>query len=459
MQLPKPPPRHEKRVLAYALLGGLPGVAATGLLLWYGDYSTRLLWTVMAFVVLFWLGFSFAVRERVIFPLRTLSNLLAALREGDYTLRARAAKDDAMGEVMTEVNLMSAMLREQRLSALEATQLLRTVMEEIDVAVFAFDADNRLRLMNRAAERLLGAKAEKLLDLTAKELDLDEFLVDHPPRAAEREFPGAAGRWRVSRSSFRQHGVQHQLLVLSDVTRELRAEETAAWQRLVRVLGHELNNSLAPVKSLAGSLRSLLSTARRPGDWEKDMGEGLGVIESRVDSLSRFTGSYTRLAKLPAPRLEAVNLGACIRRTVHLETRLQIELEPGPEVTLQADTAQIEQALINLLRNGVEAAVETGGGVRIAWDTSPAGVEISIEDGGPGLSNDANLFVPFFTTKPGGSGVGLVLSRRIAESHGGSLTLGNRPDGRGCIARMILPLGGPADVPDVGRTAETEPSR
>jgi len=440
MHQPKPPPRHEKRVLAYALLAGLPGVVATGLLLWTGEYSARLFWTVMAFVLTVWLGFSFAVRERVIFPLRTLSNLLAALREGDYTLRARAVKDDAMGEVMTEVNLMSAMLREQRLSALEATQLLRAVMEEIDVAVFAFDEEDRLILMNRAAERLLGAGSEKLLELTARELGLDDFLSEHQPHAVEREFPGASGRWRVSRSSFRRHGARHQLLVLSDVTRELRAEETAAWQRLVRVLGHELNNSLAPVKSLAGSMRSLLGGGARPEDWESDMSEGLGVIESRVDALSRFTGAYTRLAKLPAPHLEAVDVEACIRRTVRLEARLEIEIQPGPSLTIQADTAQLEQALINLLRNAVEAAAETGGGARVGWSSTPAGLEIRIEDDGPGLSNDANLFVPFFTTKPGGSGVGLVLSRRIAESHGGALTLANRTDASGCVARMTLPF-------------------
>ena len=440
MHLPKPPPRHEKRVLAFALVAGLPAVTATALLLWHGDYSERLRWTVMALVLVFWLAFSFAVRERVIFPLRTLSNLLAALREGDYSLRARAAKDDAMGEVMTEVNLMSEMLREQRLTALEASALLRTVMEEIDVAVFTFDAAERLRLVNRAGERLLGAPAERLLDLTAAELGLSPFLQEGSPRAAELELPGATGRFRVSRSAFRRQGRPHQLLVLSDVTRELRAEELAAWQRLVRVLGHELNNSLAPVKSLAGSMRSLLDSPRRPDDWQQDMAEGLGVIESRVDALSRFTGAYARLAKLPEPSREPVDIGDCLRRVAKLETRLPVEVEAGPDVTLDADAAQLEQVLINLLRNAADAALETDGGVRAGWRRMNGRLDVWVADDGPGLSSDSNLFVPFYTTKPGGSGIGLVLSRRIAESHGGSLTLVNRDDAAGCLATLSLPV-------------------
>lgn len=440
MHAPKPPPRHEKRVLAFALLAGLPAVAATGLLLWTGDYSARLQWTVMTVVTLSWLGFSFAVRERVVFPLRTLSNLLAALREGDYSLRARAPKDDAMGEVMTEVNLMSEMLREQRLSALEATALLRTVMEEIDVAVFTFDSAERLRLVNRAGEQLLGAPAERLLDLTADALGLSALFREQASGPVELATPAGTGRFRVGRGSFRRQGEPHRLLVLSDVTQELRAEESAAWQRLVRVLGHELNNSLAPVKSLAGSMRALLHSSARPQDWQQDMAEGLSVIESRVDALSRFTGAYARLARLPAPRREAVNIGECLRRTATLETRLPVEIELGPETTIEADAAQLEQVLINLLRNAVDAAIETGGDVRAGWRRNGDRLEVWVADRGPGLSSEANLFVPFYTTKPSGSGIGLVLSRRIAESHGGTLTLANRDDGPGCIATLSLPL-------------------
>lgn len=440
MQFSGKPPSLEKKVLWFALLAGAPAVIATAVLLRVGDYTPRLEWTVMGAVVLCWLGFSFALRERVVFPLRTLSNLLAALREGDYSLRGRGSKDDALGEVMVEVNLMSRMLREQRLTALEATQLLRKVMQEIDVAIFTFDAESRLRLVNRRGEVLLGQAAKKLLGRTAMELGLDDLLVGETSQADPRTFASGTGRWQVSRIEFREDGVPHQLLVLSDVSRELRAEELAAWQRLVRVLSHELNNSLAPVKSLAGSMRVLLNRDERPDDWQQDMHEGLETIESRVDALSRFTGSYARLARLPEPTFERVGVRTCVRHVATLETRMAVIVEEGPDVVLQADVAQLEQALINLVKNGVDASLETGGAVRVGWDVANDRLTIWVSDEGLGLSSEANLFVPFFTTKQGGSGIGLVLARRVAENHEGELTLINRTDVDGCVARLSLPF-------------------
>lgn len=440
MPQPPRPANHERRILLYCLLGGLPGVVATALLLAEGEYSTRTWVTVALVVVGCWLGFAFAVRERVIYPLRTLANLLAAIREGDFSLRARSAKHDALGEVMDEANLMGQMLREQRLQAMETANLFRRVMETIDVAIFAFDAKGRLRLVNRAGEHLQQKPLERLMDLPADELRLEECLAGPQPRTVEMAFPGGTGRWRMSRRTFRERGEPHQMVVLSDLTRELREEELQAWQRLVRVLGHEINNSLAPMKSIAGSLRSVVRQAGVEGEAREDVEEGLDVIASRVDALSRFTGAYARLAKLPEIQPEPVDVGGLIGRAVKLETRLDVGVTPGPEASIHADAAQVEQALINLIQNGVDAAKETGGGVDVSWRKNGAGLEIVVADDGPGLSSNANLFVPFFTTKPGGSGIGLVLSRRIAENHGGTLTLRNRTGGKGCEAQLRLPL-------------------
>jgi two-component system, NtrC family, nitrogen regulation sensor histidine kinase NtrY len=435
------PLAYERRILLTALAAGLAGTGAALLLLWFGNFSPKLQWTITVFIVLAWLGFALNTEHRVVFPLRTLANLLAALREGDFSIRARGAShDDALGEVLREVNALGETLRRQRLGALEATTLLRKVMEEIDVAVFAFDGGGFLRLVNRAGERLLNHHAEWLLGRTAAELGLAECLEMRGPQIAALAFPSKAGRWEIRRSIFREGGLSHQLLVISDLSQALRDEERQAWQRLIRVLGHELNNSLAPIKSVAENMGSILLRKQRPADWEEDMRSGLGIIAARTDGLARFMSAYARLAKLPPPKLQPVEVGAWIRRVIGLEPRMGIRLAPGPEISIMADPDQLEQLLINLLHNAVDASLETGGGVEVGWRKSDGYVEILVRDEGPGIPNPANIFVPFFTTKPAGSGIGLVLSRQIAEAHGGALTLENCATGLGCEAHLRLPL-------------------
>lgn len=433
--------RHDRRVLLMALAAGLPGIVISFALLWAGDYSPKVRWTLGIFMLAVWAGVAFNLRQHVVFPLQTLSNLLAGLREGDSSIRARgAALDDPLGEVVLEANLLAQTLREQRLDALEATALLRKVMLEIDVAVFAFDADRRLRLVNRAGERLLGQPRERLLNASAAELRLAPCLRDDTPPLVEMAFAGGSGRFEVRRSQFRQGGLPHHLLVLSDVSRSLRDEERQAWQRLMRVLGHEINNSLAPIKSIAGSLEHLLAREPLPADWQADARRGLTVIAARSEALARFTAAYARLAKLPRPRFAPIEIGPLVRRVLGLDARLPILVQPAPDVTVDADADQLEQLLINLVRNAVDAALQTAGGVVIGWTASDGWLDLQIDDEGPGLPATANLFVPFFTTKPGGSGIGLALSRQIAEGHGGSLRLENRANGHGCTAHLRVPL-------------------
>lgn len=435
---------HERRVLLMALLAGLGGVLLAMSLLLLGDFSPRFRWTFGILLVGLWLGFALAAQEAVIRPLQTLANLLSALREEDFSFRARGTHgDDSLSQAMWEVNALADMLRGERLGALEATALLRKVMEEIDVAVFTFDVEERLRLVNRAGVRALARPAERLMGRTAGELGLETALHGEPARVLEMTFPGGMGRWEVRRGTFRQDGLPHQLLVLSNVSRALREEERQAWQRLIRVLGHEMNNSLAPIRSIAASLESLLSRSERPEDWEEDAQRGLAVIRTRSAALSRFTEAYSRLARLPPPELQPLDIGPLVRRVVGLETRLEISIEAGPELSLGADGDQLEQLLINLVRNGVDASLEGGGRVQMGWErtgASPPQLLVWVDDEGPGLSNTANLFVPFFTTKPKGSGIGLVLCRQIAEAHGGSVSVANRRPGPGCRAQLRLPL-------------------
>jgi len=437
--------RYELRILLMALAVGLPGLVCALLLFWEpARWIATYSWAILLGGVIVWIALAAALRRHIVFPLQTVSNLVAALREGDFSVRGRQSRTlrphDTLEELIREINELATTLHTQRLGAIEATALLGKVMEEIEVAVFTFDAEHRLKLLNLAAARLLALPPERAIGETAESLGLADYLKVGGPRLLDASFPGGTGRWEIRRSSFRQDGLPHQLLVLSNITRALREEELLAWQRIVRVIGHEINNSLTPIKSISETLQSHLRMENRPPDWEDDLARGLAIIGFRSESLTRFMTAYARLARLPQPKLQPVDIGALVRRVAELETRIPVDIRSGASIVVSADADQIEQALINMLRNAADASLETGGGVAVTWVRLPAHVEIQIEDEGPGLSNTSNLFVPFFTTKPGGSGIGLVLSRQIAEAHGGSLRLDNRVNGRGCVAQVRLPL-------------------
>jgi len=430
---------HDRRVLVLALAGGAPAVVLVALFLRPQPWPLTVRLAVGLAIVVVWLGAALLAQRHVARPLQTISNLLAALREGDFSIRARTGGgSDPLEHVMFEINTLADTLRGQRLGAQEATALLHAVMAEIDVAIFAFDGRHRLVLVNRYGARLLGATDTDLVGRPADGLGLQSAL-DTPGTLQDLTFAGGAGRWEVRRTRFFQGGSPHHLLALSDLSQPLREQEREAWRRLIRVIGHELNNSLAPIKSIAGSLESLLGRDPLPGDWRDDMTHGLGIIAARSDALGRFTSAYARLARLPPPSRVRTELAPLLRRVGSLESRRPIALVEGPAVVIDADADQLEQLLINVTRNAVDAALETGGAVSAGWTVQEEWIEIRVDDEGPGLPSTGNLFVPFFTTKPGGSGIGLALSRQIAEAHGGTLTLENRTDRRGTRATLRLP--------------------
>jgi len=434
---------HDRRVLGLTVLAGLPGVTVALGFIWLEPLAAKVQWTVTVVLLGSWMGLTMAVRDQVVRPLGTLANMLAALREGDFSIRARVEDaSDPLSLAYLEVNNLEEILREQRLGAVEATETLRKVLEEIDVAVLAFDPEETLRIVNRAGERLLNQPAERLIGKKAGELRLEDTLRGVAPRTVEVSLPGGTGRWELRRSVVRQEGYPLQLVALSDLSRALREEERQAWKRIIRVLSHEINNSLAPIKSITGSLQSLLGHGELPAELDEDVQRGLQVISTRAEALGRFMASYARLARLPQPELGPVDVPTLVQRVADLETRLQVRVVGEGALTIQADADQLEQALINLVRNAVDATLEAGdgGSVSLRWLTRDGKLQLHVEDEGPGLGDSGNLFVPFYTTKPGGSGIGLVLSRQIAEGHGGSLTLEGRGRLRGARATLVLPM-------------------
>ena len=439
----------ERRLRIWLAAFAVPGMVLAAILLIDSHTSLEVIILVLVLFAFAWLIAGSAFTEQIVRPMQTLANVVAALREDDFSFRARGARrGDALGDLALEINALAGTLQTQRSTALEALTLVERVMTSMQAPVLAFDGQSRLRLHNVAADRAFGLTRPASDGRTAEELRLDRLLevADEDIYIGEAKLMSAP-RYVVRRTTFRLRGVPHVLLVLSDVGAALREEERQAWQRLIRVLGHEINNSLTPIKSIAGSLRGRLPETM-PAENLRDLTRGLAVIEDRAASLNRFLQAYQQLSTLPAPRLEAVALRPLLERIVQVEQRIAVELVAGPEVMLHADPDQLQQVLINLVQNATDAAMEAaaadGGGpaVRVAWSapSREGQAVIQIFDNGLGLLNPVNLFVPFYTTKPNGTGIGLALAQQIVIAHKGAVSLVNRTDGPGCMAEIRMPV-------------------
>jgi nitrogen fixation/metabolism regulation signal transduction histidine kinase len=430
-----------RRAWLFCFWLSLPTLLLAGVLLYQEKISSGAAILIACCLLLYLLLIAAALLETLVRPLQTLSNVVASLREGDYSFRARGAGSrDALGELASEVNALADLLQKQRVRSLEATALLGRILEVMHAPLYAFDRENVLQLVNVAGTVLLNRPYARCFGHSAAELGLDDLL--RSPDQTIHSFGEKATRWLLRKTTFRQDGVPHTLLLLADVSVPLQEEEQAAWKRLIRVLGHELSNSLAPIKSIAGSLLARVDSMEGDADTIRDFRRGLGVVESRADALHRFVQSYRLLAQLPPPHLKLVPLQPLLERVVLLEQRLAVELDSGPAVTLHADPDQLEQMLINLLANAVDATLANNSqSVSVGWRVADSMAWVTIEDAGMGIANTENLFVPFYTTKPKGSGVGLALAQQIARAHGGEIRLINRDEGDGARATVRLPIG------------------
>ncbi|MGA2889637.1 MAG: ATP-binding protein [Terracidiphilus sp.] len=434
------------RAWLFSFLLSLPALIFAGFLFYRQQVSLALALLLSGCLLLYLALVAAALIDGIVRPLQTLSNVVASLREGDYSFRARGAgSQDALGELAAEVNALADLLQKQRVRSLEATALLARILEVMHAPLFAFDRDDRLQLANDAGMQLLGQPHARCFGRSARELGLDDLL-GAPDQTihsfnANQKSPASPSRWLLRKAAFRQDGAPHTLLLLADVSLPLQEEEQTAWKRLIRVLGHELSNSLAPIKSIAGSLLARTKEIEGDGAIVQDFHRGLGVIESRADALHRFVQSYRRLAQLPPPDFKPVVLESLLDRVALLEQRLPVQIYPDSPVVLYADPDQLEQMFINLLANAVDASLANGAQpVQVSWRLIGSFASVTIEDRGLGIANTENLFVPFYTTKPAGSGVGLALAQQIARAHGGEIQLVNRDDGEGARAIVRLPI-------------------
>ena len=432
--------RFEVRLAALLVALAVPTLvlASVTLYLWHASVVVWMCVLTVLVLSLAWLGS--AIFQHTVRPLQTLSNVVAALRENEYSFRARdIGQGDALGDLAAQINELAGDLRVRRHRESETFALLERVVESMELPVFAFNAAAELQLTNPAARKMLQLPANSMLHRSASSLGLTGLLDCADNSVVTLTMHGREGRWMVRRSKFYQEGMPHTLLLLSDVSGVLREQERQAWQRLIRVLAHEVNNSLTPIKSIAGSLRSrMMRSFAAPTDMMSklegprqevnpvDMEHGLAIIEERAESLNRFLQAYSQLAKLPPPVKTVSAAAPLLERICHLETRAKVALEVAGNVDIYADAAQLEQALINLVRNAVDAAMQahedkSAVRVKVLCAQQSDSLVILVEDNGTGLANPANLFVPLYTTKPGGMGVGLILALQIIEAHGGTL--------------------------------------
>ena len=438
----------EYKLLALLLLAALPGSLGLVALMLMSDISIFLT-ALVALSLLLLIGWcSLTVTHKSEFLFRTLSNLLEAMSTGDYSLRGRRElSDSALGDLVVQINRLSQTLSEQQLSVKSHQLLVAKIINQIDVAIIAFDEQEQITLANPAAARLLGTTTEQLRGASASALALDTLMAKGNQKLVEWSFAQRSGRFSLHLDHFIEGGRNRRLLFITDVRDILREEERKSWQNLVRVLSHEINNSLTPISSLSQTLSRLVDQSTDIEQDKQDISDSLGIIHERANSLKTFIDSYRQISRLPSPKPMPTPLLPLLEQLPELFAERDIVVDCDSRLSAMIDPVQFEQLLINLVKNADEAMTDNQGSVCVTARANLGELILTIADQGRGLTNAQNLFVPFYTTKPGGSGIGLVLCRQIVEGHGGDLRLDNRPDGPGCVVTLHVPLDPELSVP------------
>lgn len=437
------------RLSRLSLVASLPLFVMLIVTMAYAGISVYLILLTVLFASVTIIYCHVQIYQKSAYQFRSLSNLLDAMVQGDYSLRARSSQnDDALNELIHTINGLADRLNRQRIESVESQLLLRTVINHIDVAIIALNDANEIILSNPAATKLLKLAAEPSpSDSLAQLSQLTQFgqLQSGESQVMTLTFGPKQGKFNIHMEEFREAGKQQKLLFITDVSTLLRSEERSAWQSLVRVISHEINNSLSPIASISQTLKRLLSRQQQLESHKDNLIEGLTIISQRANNLTEFVNSYKQISSLPAPERQHTSVVSLINKVIPLFQHHRVTVSSSDDVDLFIDPIQFEQVLINLIKNAVEAVESVAkdkaadGEIIISWQVQEGIFTLSICDDGVGISNPDNLFVPFYTTKNQGSGIGLVLCRQIMDVHGGRLSLTNRTDKNGCQAVIELP--------------------
>jgi nitrogen fixation/metabolism regulation signal transduction histidine kinase len=430
----------EDKLVRLALFTGLLPTLSCSVLLFFIDMSIypKILLVLLLLVCIFYCAFS--IRQQVIFQLRTSTNLVEAMTSNDYTMRANnKGLDGALSDFNQLLNTLAQTLAEQSLITREKQILLTKVTDQIDVAIVAVDNNQAISLMNPAAEKLFKCRFEEMQGWPIKQLGLQNVLFKDYNSVAEFEIKQHKKKVLIRTDQYFEKGIKHKLIFITDIQNLLREEERQAWQKLLRVLSHEINNSIAPIASIGETLEKMVDKQYSNTDLDNDLKEGLGVITERAQSLNIFIQRYQKLAKLPHPSKSLFNIEPLVQSVALLFPDANIKLD-SEELVIYADKDQFQQVLVNLLKNACESMQDNPQEeICVDWRKVSQLIEINVRDQGTGISNIDNMFVPFYTTKPQGTGIGLSLSRQVMVNHGGDLIIKNRTDKKGVQATLMVP--------------------
>ncbi|MGX5173583.1 sensor histidine kinase [Aliikangiella sp. IMCC44653] len=383
-------------------------------------------------------------KNRANYQLQTLSNLVEAMIDGDYTLRGRKQSNPAFQDLLNRINLLADNLHKHKLKAEESQLLLEKIIQQMDVLVFATDNNNHIVMINDAARKTLGFNSSLDNGYKLSDIGMEDLVGYKNSGVVKLNKNSISGEFVLFKDQFYSDNQKHQLFLLTRIEKLLKEKEREAWQNLLRVLSHELNNSLTPIATFSTTMLRKINKEQQVTDIEK-FKDGLSIIKERAESLNQFITSYSQLSHLPQANKQDFNWAKKLKQLSKLFPDCCVinnfKFKQDPKHVIQADPHQMEQVFINLLKNAREAMAGLElKKIEINAEVANENLIITIKDCGSGIANPKNLFVPFYTTKKSGSGIGLTLCQQILSSHDATLHLTNRENSAGAQATIVFPV-------------------